>query len=101
PLPPDTYALSLHDALPILPDLGALRAMHGRLQGEDVTHVAPIWHGNALSVYFRDPEGNRLEIFLDTPWYVRQPQRIPMDLRLPEDRKSTRLNSSHSQTSYA
>jgi catechol-2,3-dioxygenase len=37
-------------------------------------------HGNALSVYFRDPEGNRIELFVDTPWYVQQPLRIPMDM---------------------
>jgi catechol 2,3-dioxygenase-like lactoylglutathione lyase family enzyme len=67
-----------------VPDLAGLREMHRRLQGEAVTHVAPIWHGNALSVYFRDPEGNRMELFLDTPWYVRQPQRIPMDLKLTD-----------------
>jgi len=23
-------------------------------------------------------------VFLDTPWYVRQPQRIPMDLQLTD-----------------
>lgn len=67
-----------------VPDLAALREMHRRLQGEAVSHVAPISHGNALSVYFRDPEGNRVEIFLDTPWYVRQPQRLPMDITLPD-----------------
>lgn len=35
---------------------------------------APITHGNAVSVYFSDPEGNGLEIFADTPWHVPQPQ---------------------------
>jgi catechol 2,3-dioxygenase len=35
---------------------------------------APITHGNAVSVYFSDPEGNGLEIFADTPWHVQQPQ---------------------------
>ena len=30
-------------------------------------------HGNAWSVYFRDPEGNRIEIFCDTEWYIEQP----------------------------
>jgi catechol-2,3-dioxygenase len=37
-----------------------------------------------LSVYFRDPEGNRLELFVDTPWYVKQPLRIPMDMQLSD-----------------
>ena len=29
-------------------------------------------HGNAFSIYFRDPEGNRLEVFTDSPYYVEQ-----------------------------
>jgi catechol-2,3-dioxygenase len=39
-----------------------------------VEAVIPITHGNAISVYFSDPEGNGIEIFCDTPWHVRQPQ---------------------------
>ena len=27
-------------------------------------------HGNAWSVYFWDPEGNRVEIYTDTPWHI-------------------------------
>jgi catechol-2,3-dioxygenase len=34
----------------------------------------PLTHGNAISVYFKDPEGNGLEVFCDTPWHVKQPQ---------------------------
>ena len=34
----------------------------------------PVTHGNAVSVYFNDPEGNGIEIFCDTPWHVAQPQ---------------------------
>lgn len=34
----------------------------------------PVTHGNAVSVYFKDPEGNGIEIFADTPWHVSQPQ---------------------------
>jgi hypothetical protein len=40
-------------------------------------------HGNALSLYFRDPEGNRLEVFWDTPWYISQPCIEPLDLSRP------------------
>jgi catechol 2,3-dioxygenase-like lactoylglutathione lyase family enzyme len=66
-------------------DLAGLREMHRRLQKEaGVTHISPITHGNTLSVYFRDPEGNRMEVFIDTPWYVRQPQRIPIDMKLSD-----------------
>ena len=59
-----------------LDSLAGLRTMHDRLAQFPVTEVVPINHGNALSVYFRDPEGNRIELFIDTPWYVNQPLRI-------------------------
>ena len=65
-------------------DFAGLREMHRRLQQEEVAGLAPVSHGNALSVYFRDPENNRIELFIDTPWYVQQPVRIPMDMRLSD-----------------
>src|SRR5437667_3913261 len=61
-----------------------VREIYRRLQHEPVTEISPVSHGNALSVYFRDPEGNRMELFIDTPWYVRQPLRIPIDMRLAD-----------------
>ncbi|HEV3008947.1 MAG TPA: VOC family protein [Burkholderiales bacterium] len=65
-------------------DFAGLREMHRRLEREGVRDLAPVSHGNALSVYFKDPEGNRIELFVDTPWYVQQPLRIPMDMKLPD-----------------
>lgn len=41
--------------------------------------VHPLSHGNALSVYTHDPEGNMLELFWSTPWYVTQPMVKPMN----------------------
>ena len=46
----------------------------------DVTDLVSATHGNAISIYFRDPEGNRIEVFMDTPWYCEQPLREPIDL---------------------
>ncbi|MES2183451.1 MAG: VOC family protein [Pseudomonadota bacterium] len=63
-----------------VPDLGTLRLFHAALQGEKVSQVSPVTHGNAISVYFRDPEGNRIEVFIDTPWYCSQPCRERIDL---------------------
>ena len=65
-------------------EFAGLREMHRRLEREGVRELSPVSHGNALSVYFRDPEGNRLELFVDTPWYVEQPLRIPMDMKLSD-----------------
>lgn len=41
--------------------------------------LRPVSHGNAWSVYFPDPEGNQIEIYLDTPWHVAQPHGDPID----------------------
>jgi catechol 2,3-dioxygenase len=46
--------------------------------------IRPICHGNAWSVYFHDPEGNQIEMFCDTPWYVPQPLGFKIDLDKPE-----------------
>ena len=60
--------------------LGTLRELYLGLKDEPVEILGPISHGNALSVYFRDPEGNRVELLIDTPWYVPQPHRMPVDI---------------------
>jgi len=65
-------------------EFAGLREMHRRLEREGLAEISPVSHGNALSVYFRDPEGNRIELFVDTPWYVQQPLRVPMDMKLPD-----------------
>ena len=65
-------------------EFAGLREMHRRLVAERVPELHPVSHGNALSVYFLDPEDNRIELFVDTPWYVAQPLRIPMDMTLSD-----------------
>jgi len=66
--------------------LQTLRDLHEQLKVEPgVKILGPITHGNALSVYFLDPEGNRIEFLIDTPWHVPQPFRIPVDLSLSDD----------------
>lgn len=65
-------------------EFAGLREMHRRLAAEGVRELSPVSHGNALSVYCLDPEGNRLELFVDTPWYVTQPLRVPMDMTLSD-----------------
>lgn len=60
--------------------LATLRQMHEGLKGEAVKEITTLTHGNALSVYFRDPEYNRIELLIDTPWYVPQPHRLQVDI---------------------
>ncbi len=63
-----------------------LQAVHERVKGADGVHdLYGTNHGNAWSIYFRDPEGNRLEIFCDSPWYIDQPCVQDLDLSLPAD----------------
>ncbi len=62
-----------------VPDLPTLRAFHGRTLAHGASDMQPVTHGNAISIYCRDPEGNRIEIFMDTPWYCDQPLREPID----------------------
>jgi catechol 2,3-dioxygenase-like lactoylglutathione lyase family enzyme len=65
--------------------LADLRRRYEGLKRAEVQSIETITHGSWLSVYYRDPEGNRLEFFWDTPWYVRQPVVEPLDLSLPDD----------------
>ena len=64
--------------------LATLRALYAGLKNEQVVDLGPISHGNALSVYFHDPEKNRVELLIDTPWYVPQPYRVPVDIMLSD-----------------
>lgn len=65
--------------------LATLREMYHALKNEPITMLGTISHGNALSVYFLDPERNRVELLIDTPWYIPQPHRTPVDIDQPED----------------
>lgn len=65
--------------------LASLKTLHDRFSRVPGIEFHCVTHGNALSIYAPDPEGNRLELFIDTPWYVNQPMRVPVDLTLPEE----------------
>jgi catechol 2,3-dioxygenase-like lactoylglutathione lyase family enzyme len=65
--------------------LSSLRDIYAALKREPIVELGPISHGNAISAYFRDPEGNRLEVFVDTKWHVPQPCAAPVDLTKPQD----------------
>jgi catechol 2,3-dioxygenase-like lactoylglutathione lyase family enzyme len=65
-------------------DLHSLIALYRRFRDAGVDELRPVTHGNAISLYFRDPEGNRLEVYIDTPWYVTQPMRVPVNMEQDE-----------------
>src|SRR5690606_41323304 len=89
--PPAYYTLSLHDALPIYRKVGEIISS---LKEEG------LWD-NTIVFYYGDNGGvlPRSKRFM-----YESGLRIPLVVRVPEkyqDRKSTRLNSSHVKISYA
>ena len=42
--------------------LATLKEMLRRVQGEGMRDITPVTHGNSLSIYVRDPEGNLVEL---------------------------------------
>lgn len=68
-----------------LEDLATLRRVQARLVGEGNTNFVPLNHGNSWSVYTRDPEGNGLELVVDSPWFMHQPSGEYLDLSLPDE----------------
>jgi catechol 2,3-dioxygenase len=65
--------------------LDDLRQARRRALEKGATKMRGLNHGNAISIYFMDPEENTVEVYLDTPWYVSQPHGDPLDLEQPDD----------------
>jgi catechol 2,3-dioxygenase len=57
-----------------------LRRISAAAPALGATKLFTLNHGNALSLYFSDPEGNTVEVYFDTPFYVSQPHGDPLDL---------------------
>lgn len=68
----------------LVPDVATVKAYYAKAQAENVTITMTKSHGNAISVYVLDPEGNQIEIYCHTPWYVSQPNGKPLDLSMSE-----------------
>ena len=83
---PADLGFSIVNQMSFLVDgLPTLKALYRDIKSEpDVEDLGPVSHGNALSAYFLDPEKNRIEFYLHTPWHVPQPHRMPVDLSLPD-----------------
>jgi catechol 2,3-dioxygenase len=63
-----------------VPSIQSLRDLKEKAVSLGATKLLPLNHGNALSVYFADPEGNTVEIYIDMPFYITQPHGDPLDL---------------------
>jgi catechol 2,3-dioxygenase len=65
--------------------LEELSVVYARLVAADVQNLDPAAHGNAWSLYFPDPEGNRIEVYTDSEWYVPQPCKVKVDFSRPAE----------------
>jgi len=68
-----------------VPDLESVREFYHRLRAAGMKIDRTVTHGIACSVYFYDPEDNRIELYYTTPYKVRQPLGEPIDLDQPDD----------------
>jgi catechol 2,3-dioxygenase-like lactoylglutathione lyase family enzyme len=59
--------------------LDEVRGVYEKVRALPYAKPEPVSHGNTWSVYFRDPENNRIEIFTQTPWHATQPCRFAVD----------------------
>lgn len=67
-----------------LESLADLRRMYQRISSASGRNIMTGCHGNCWTMYTTDPEGNGIEFFADTPWYVTQPFLKPMDFNIEE-----------------
>jgi catechol-2,3-dioxygenase len=64
--------------------LSDLRAFHAKIRERGYPIDRVVSHGNAFGCYFRDPEGNRVEVYWHTGKDWPQPYGVPIDLELSE-----------------
>ncbi|NQV55818.1 MAG: VOC family protein [Rhodospirillales bacterium] len=78
---PDGVDFALNQQLSFLvDDLDQLRTVRQSAREAGVETFRESTHGNAWSIYFSDPEGNMVEIYVHSPWYIPQPHITPIDL---------------------
>lgn len=66
--------------------LDELRRMERELEAHpDVGPLRKTCHGNSFSIYFPDPEGNIVELAVESVWYVPAPHGAPLDLSLSDE----------------
>ena len=68
-----------------LDSLDTLKAYRKALIAAGITEHRQTDHGNAWAFYFKDPEGNPVEMYCDTPFYTPQPCGEPLDLDRSND----------------
>jgi catechol-2,3-dioxygenase len=62
-----------------------IRRYHERFREHEVPIEYEVHHGNAVAIYFYDPDGNRCEVYWNTGLEARQPYLQRVDLDKPAD----------------
>jgi catechol-2,3-dioxygenase len=65
------------------PSLQDVQDYYRRLRERQVPIDMTVSHGNAIAVYFYDPDGNRCEVYWGTGLEARQPYLVGVDLDKP------------------
>ena len=85
--PPQLQQLSFHTD-----SIQSLREFREAFAQEKVEITSEVTHGNTASVYFNDPEGNRLEVYYTIPVDWPQPFRQPIDFSLDDEGLLKQIN---------
>jgi catechol-2,3-dioxygenase len=72
-------------------DLASLQDYHRRFVDAGVDIEQVVTHGNAVGIYFFDPERNRIEVYWPTGVDVPQPFKKDVDISLPLDQLGAEL----------
>ena len=78
--PPQLQQLSFHTD-----SIQSLREFREAFAQEKVAITSEVTHGNTASVYFNDPEGNRLEVYYSIPVAWPQPFRVAIDIEQSDE----------------
>jgi catechol 2,3-dioxygenase-like lactoylglutathione lyase family enzyme len=78
-------------------DLNDVVGFHDRLKDYGVKFDMIVSHGNAVGMYFRDPEENRLEIYWPTGLDAKQPYLEKVDLSESPDEIMRKIKESVAQ----
>jgi catechol 2,3-dioxygenase len=83
--PPEATFSTVMQISFVVPSIQSMRDIRRLALAHGATQMRGLNHGNALSIYFSDPEGNTVEVYIDTPYYVAQPHGDPLDLEKSDE----------------
>ena len=69
----------------VVQSLDDLRTFYHRIQDEGLRIDRTVTHGISCSIYFYDPEDNRIELYYKTGYDIRQPLGESIDLDQPNE----------------